>query len=183
MKRSALLALIIISPILVAPSAFGAQPKPLGVCTVKDQNTVIKGKTYHCAVIPSKWATTKQMVWQDINQWSMAWDKVFNSLNEKGRYQFCLVDKGAPLPGKKGTTPPDAIAICSGKPAPSLTVPPKPAFAPDVTNAFLSCLSNNGWNPPPLNQEELIVGTGKSPSKEAVKACINLAPDSVKKLL
>ena len=162
--------------------AQAANPKIGSACSPKDARVKVNNAYLHCAVIPDQWAKTKQLVWQNEEQWSAAVDKVINTLDVKTKYQYCLTSNGAPLPGQKGTVPSTAINACQGLPgAPKNSASNSQGtsnqssslFPSYITPSFLSCLTQNGFKPKDIN--ELMMGMNTKP--EAFSACKNLAPD------
>jgi hypothetical protein len=184
--ESALVVLIVITQPLSIVNAVAA--KIGSPCSVRDANTTVNGKMLHCAVIPSKWSTTTQMVWQDANQWSSNVDKVTASLGVKERYQYCLVQNGAPLPGKSGAVPANALIACQGLPG-----APKPAnsngstssggsasnspWPPFITQDYLKCLSKSGFNP--KNMNELMQALSRKSQTVAFNSCKSIEPKFV----
>jgi hypothetical protein len=178
----AILATMMSVPAIQAAQA--SSPKPGSPCAPKDANTNIGGHMFHCAVIPAKWATSTQTVWQNADAWSAAVDAVINKLDVKTRYQYCLVQNGAPLPGKSGAVPSNAIMACQVLPgAPksantnTSTDSSAPGFSPDIKPEFISCLKSHGYEA--KNMNDLIMGIHNSSSSAAYKACVSLAPQFI----
>lgn len=165
--------------------AHAASPKAGAACSPKDARVKIGGVYFHCAVIASKWSTSTQLVWQNEEQWSASVDKVFQPMDVKTKYQYCLTDHGAPLPGKKGAIPDAALTACeywkrkldpssanSSNGSSSTTANQGgSAFPPYITASFLACLKNNGLTPKDMT--DLLNNVHGS----AAKACKDLAPD------
>ena len=165
--------------------AQASNPKAGAVCTTKDARVKIGNAYFHCAVVPAKWASSTQMVWQNEEQWSRSIDKLLSGLDPKTRYQYCITQMSGILPGKKGDIPQSALMACQNLPgAPKSTSTPSSSssqtassWPPYITQSFISCLGMNGFKPKDMN--ELLISLTDGKNDQAFKACKALAPDII----
>jgi hypothetical protein len=182
-----ILSILIASVAILSFNSFAeaATPKAGAVCTTKDARAKIGNVYFHCAVVPAKWASSTQMVWQNEEQWSSSIDKLLSGLDPKTRYQYCITQMSGILPGKKGDIPQSALMACQNLPgAPkststtstssSQTASTWPSY---VTPSFISCLGMNGFKPKDMNELMMSLTDGKN--DQAFKACKALAPDII----
>ena len=188
LKNLVMIVLLVFSVNFFPQSFASAATVKLGdACKVKDANTVVNGVNFHCAVDPTKWATSTKLIWQNAEKWSASVDKVLSTLSGSARYDYCIVQAGGPLPGKKGQIPSSAIAACqryspnaknssNGKSSSGTTTTSSwPAF---MTQEYLDCLANNGFKPKVMG--ELMSAITQKTNTPALDACNSIAPDFVR---
>lgn len=186
MRKLSIIAFAFITAATISSyGASAASPKAGDPCSKRNTMTTIGGKKFVCDAPVNQWKTSTKFTWIDIAKYSKDKEKLTATFDEKTMYQYCLVMNGGPLPGKGGNVPDGALKNCQGLPgapkpagaANNSSNDPSQGFPSNVSQAYLDCLSKNGYSPKNFN--ELLVEIHTTKYESAYKACNSLAPSMI----